>query len=350
MTAWGSRLPISLEPLIAEAKRRMRRRRLLVAAMALVLVGSAFGAAFTLGRPNSTQGPALGSSPAHAQPPLSNLATRMALCGNRYDTCHSPDGKWSIVFVNRSPGPVSYSYSNGKVTGYNPPRVGCTLMVTQLTTGRKEQIHLKVSECDHSLWVGHRYVFQDPGLAPGARVLSVDLPSRHVTVLARVGNDVVSPNGRWIAGETQLRPYSCQSAANCHPGRWLVAVVSPTTGTCRVVTEGKVLGPAAILAGGPTQDVAVDRSPWEFPRILTSKPFKDPVVWRKVVEGGTKIQIVSGPGTGFTRDSQSLIVAKWHFRTHPLKKIGPIHKRLLKFDLSSLHTPCPASVAASGSR
>src|ERR1700752_678871 len=139
MTAWGSRLPFSLDPLIAEAKRRMRRRRLLAAADALLLVGGAFGAAFTLGRPSSPQGSALGSFPAHGQPPLSNLATRMALCGNRDDTCPSPDGKWSIVFVTRSPGPVSYSYSNGKVTGYNPPRVGCTLMVTHLTTGQKER-------------------------------------------------------------------------------------------------------------------------------------------------------------------------------------------------------------------
>jgi hypothetical protein len=116
------------------------------------------------------------------------------------------------------------------------------------------------------------------------------------------------------------------------------------------VTEGKVLGPAAILAGFATQDVAVDRSPWEFRPLLTTKPFKDPVVWRKVVEGGTRIQIVSGPGTGFTRDSRSIIVAKWHTRTHPLKKFGAIHKRLLEFDLSSLHTPCPASVAATSSR
>jgi hypothetical protein len=53
--------------------------------------------------------------------PLSNLAARMAFCGNTSSGCQSPDGKWSIVYVNRSPGPVSYNYSHGQLSGTRPP-------------------------------------------------------------------------------------------------------------------------------------------------------------------------------------------------------------------------------------
>jgi hypothetical protein len=326
MTVWGSRLPFSLHPLIAEAKRRMRRRRLLSAAIVLVLAGSALGAALTVGRPAPHDGSAFNSSPVKAQlPPLSNLATRMAFCGNRYSTCHSPDGRWSIVYVNRSPGPVSYNYTNGQVSGYDPPRVGCTLNVTHLTTGQREQIHLRVPGCDHGLWPGHTYVVQDPLFG---RLLSVDLPSRQVKVLARFGGDVVSPNGRWIAGEAELH----------HGTRWLIAVLSLPSQTCRVVAEGRS-GPHVF-----GQDVAVDRSPWEFVP-YPPRGFKDPVVWRTVVQGGKKISVVSGPGTGFTRNSRNIIVAKWQ-PTHSLGSADAIHKRLVEFNLSSLGTPCPATVTS----
>ena len=172
----------------------------------------------------------------------------MAFCGNRYSTCHSPDGKWSIVYVNRSPGSVSYNYTNGQVSGYDPLRVGCTLIVTQLTTGRREQIHLRAQPCDRGLWLGDTYVVQDESLGGPDRLLSVELPSRQVKVLARFGSDVVSPNGRWIAGEAELH----------HGARWLIAVLSLPSQTCRVAAEGRS-GPHVF-----GQDVAVDRSPWEF--------------------------------------------------------------------------------------
>jgi hypothetical protein len=324
MTAWGPRLPFSLDPLIAEAKRRMRRRRLLVAAVVLLLAGGALGAALTLGRPAPHQASAFSSSPAKTQlSPLSNLATRMAFCGNRYSTCHSPDGTWSIVYVNRSAGPVSYNYTNGQVSGFDPPRVGCTLMVTQLAKGRREQIHLKVPGCDHGVWIGHTYVVQDPLYG---RLLSVDLPSRQVRVLAHFGSDVVSPNGHWIAGEAELH----------HGERYLVAVLSLPSRTCRVVAEGR----RGLHFYG--QDVAVDRSPWEYDRQLG---FTDPVVWRTVEQGSKRIRVVTGPGTGFTRNSRSVIVGEWQYaRRGRLHLPTAIHKRLVEFNLSSLHTPCPASI------
>ena len=56
------RLPFSLDPLIAEAKRRMRRRRLLGAALVLALAGVAAAATFALrGASGPSQGSATGS-------------------------------------------------------------------------------------------------------------------------------------------------------------------------------------------------------------------------------------------------------------------------------------------------
>ena len=337
MTVWGSRLPFSLDPLMKEAKRRMRRRRVLVAAVVLLLAGGAAGATLALrgSSPESSPGP----TPAQARmSPLSNLAARRTFCGNTRSGCQSPDGKWSIVYVNRSPGPVSYSYSGGKVSGYKPPRVGCTLNVTDLATGQHEGLHVREPACDHGIWLGNTYYFQDPALGSPGRLLGVDLPNRHVKVLAHFGSDVVSPDGRWIAGEAELP----------HGGPWLVAVVSTASHACRVVLQRNGLPPG--LTGAPPQSVAVDRSPWDEAPIFPPRGYKDPVVWSDAEQDGAKIQVVNGPGTGFTRDSRSIIVATWQYRTHPLKKMGPTHKRLLEFDLSSLHTPCPASVAAGSSR
>jgi hypothetical protein len=48
MTVRVPRLPFSIDPLMAEAKRRMRRRRLFVAVLLVVLVGAAIGASVEL--------------------------------------------------------------------------------------------------------------------------------------------------------------------------------------------------------------------------------------------------------------------------------------------------------------
>lgn len=306
-----------------EAKRRMRRRRALIATALLLLAGTVVGAALALD--GSPHGSALGPTPAQLRmSPLSSLAARMAFCGNTAGGCTSPDGKWSVVYVNRSAGPVTYSYSNGKVSGYNPPRVGCTLNAINLAAGSREQIHLNASDCDHGIWLGHRYLFQDPVLGSPGRLMSIDLPSRRVQVLAQFEDDVVSPDGRWIAGEAQLP----------HRKLWsMVVVLSLANHTCQVVAR----------TNSPSRNVSVDTSPWEFVP-FPSKGFKDPVAWRDVVQGGTKTQVASGPGTGFTQDGRSIIVAEWQNPPRGHWGLMAVHKRLVQVDLASLHTPCPASV------
>ncbi|MGH3054006.1 MAG: hypothetical protein ACRDL7_03395, partial [Gaiellaceae bacterium] len=327
MTSWGSRLPFSFDPLVAEAKRRMRRRRLLVAGVVLLLAGGAFGAAFAFSRQTTPQGSAFSPSPADLRlSPLSTLATRRAFCGNRYSTCHSADGRWSIVYSNRSPGPISYSYSNGHVSGLPTHKVGCTLIVTNLATGRRQEIHLSAPGCEYSLFIGQTYFFQDPYRGtpgtPGGRLLGVEPPSRQVKALAYFDTYVVSADERWIAGEVDGAE-----------GPKLIAVFSPTSHACRVVAQ----------ATSPNQVLSVVRSGWELqparpPGVFT---FKDPVAWHNVVQGGQKFQVVTGPGPGFTQDSRSVIVAEWQYRTKEGNLSGVIHRRLVKFGLSSLHTPCP---------
>jgi len=303
-------LPFSLDPLIAEAKRRMRRRRLATAAVVLLVSGGVVGGGAALRSQSAAPGSAL--TPASSNlPPLSNLAARAFWCGDAgnasgHGGCHSPDGKWSVVVGG-----------SGK---------GCTLTVTRIGTGRHWRIVQPDSwGCVNLLWVGHRFVVQEGYDQPKHRVISIDPPSRHVTVLARFRNFVVSPNERWIAGEAAVRRDGTPQ---------LVAVRSLTGNTCRVVTQ----------ATSPHQGVSVYQSPWSRqPVIPTGKPFQNPVVWRTIRRDGRKIRVATGPGTGFTRDSRSVIVAKWENGKRP--SYTPTHKRLLKFDLSSLRTPCPLGLA-----
>jgi hypothetical protein len=333
MTTWASRLPFSFDPLIAEAKQRMRRRRLLVVTIVLLLVGSALGAGLTLGGPAPPPGLAFSPTPAQTKlSPLGNLATRRADCGNRYSTCHSSDGRWSIVFINRSPGPVYYSYANGRVSTNANHKVGCTLIVTNLTTGRRKDVHLsRVPACENALFIGQTYFAEDPNRTPGlGRMVGVEPPSSQVKTLANFTTYIVSPDESWIAGE---------AGALDAGGSRLIAVYSPTSHACRVVAR----------ATSPNQYVSVETSGWEFgptrpPGLFT---FKDPVAWHNVVQGDRTIQVATGPGPGFTQDSRSLIVAEWQYRTKEGSQSGSgvIHRRLVKFDLSSLHTPCPESVA-----
>jgi hypothetical protein len=62
--------------------------------------------------------------------------------------------------------------------------------------------------------------------------------------------------------------------------------------------------------------------------------------------GGSKIRLVSGPGTGFTRNSRSVIIAKW--TRSDSKTLSAIHKRLVKIDIASLHTRCPTGLSPRG--
>jgi hypothetical protein len=311
MAASGRRLPLGWHPLIAEAKRRTRRRRLLLAVIVLVLAGGTVGATEALNRSSPARRTAL--TPASSQlPPLSSLAARAQWCGDAYNAsghggCHSPDGKWAVVVNNE-----------GR---------GCTLTVTGIGTDRHKRFGQPGSGgCAPDLWIDHSFVIQEGIYGPRGRVVSLSPPSRHVQVLAHFGTFVVSPNERWIAGETtgHTNPYGARE----------VVVMSLATQRCLVVTK----------VNDPNRFVSVDKSPWSL-RPLTNPPsptFNDPVVWRKVVEGGKKISVVTGPGTGFTRNSRSVIVAEWQWSTSQPR--APIHKRLRRFDLSSLHTPCPAGL------
>jgi hypothetical protein len=277
--------------------------------MVLLLSGSALGAAVALSSSTAAHKPLVAPA-ANQLPPLSNLAARAVWCGDAYNAsghggCHSPDGKWAIVVENE-----------GR---------GCTMTVTRLGTGRRERISQARGSCAPDLWIGHSFVVQEDIYGSHGRVVSLDPPSRNPKVLARFSSFVVSPNKRWIAGQ----------AGSGEPfGARVVAVMSLASHTCRVVAEAK----------SPDQNVSVNKSPWSIrTEPSTSGPYKDPVFWRTVVQGGKKIRVVSGPGTGFTRNSRSLIVAKW--QTSQTPPPYAIHKRLVKYNLSSLHTRCPTSLA-----
>jgi hypothetical protein len=66
MSAHASRTPFELDPLIAEAKRRMKQRRLLVATLVAVLAGGAVGATLALRGPGGA-GHTAGQSSAEAR-------------------------------------------------------------------------------------------------------------------------------------------------------------------------------------------------------------------------------------------------------------------------------------------
>lgn len=74
MSGYLARLPLTLDPLIAEAKRRMRRRRVLVASVAIMLAGSAAGVTLALrgpGAPHYTAGP----SPVVPRPSVQHIGS-----------------------------------------------------------------------------------------------------------------------------------------------------------------------------------------------------------------------------------------------------------------------------------
>jgi hypothetical protein len=313
MTAWVRRLPFALDPLIAEAKRRARRRRLLGAVLLIALAGGARGAVVALSGPTAAHGsaPVVRAATRTPLPPLSSLAARATFCwgafnSGRYGGCHSPDGKWSIHVDHR---------------------IDCSLTVSRIGTSRRAVVR-PPGPCAPALWVRHRFLIDERVSQYSLRLASLDPASRKVTVLARLGRYIVSPNERWIAGETPSRgSYDTR----------LIVVMSLTSHTCRVVTR----------ATSRNQYISALKSPWSFaPLPGTPHPRYRPAPhWRTVRQDGRKIRVVSGPGTGFTRDSRSLIIATWR----PVKGFPfAAHRRLVEFSLSSLHTPCPVGLPARG--
>jgi hypothetical protein len=203
---------------------------------------------------------------------------------------------------------------------------GCTLTVTRAGTGKREVIRQGRGACVPDLWIGDSFIVQEDIYGSRGRVVSLDPPSRNLQVLADFRTFVVSPNRRWIAGEARTSQLW---------GARMIAVLSLATHTCRVVAE----------AQSPNQNVSVDKSPWSFRPPTPTSPYRDPVSWRTAVQDGRKIRVVSGPGTGFTRNSRSVIVAKWK-NSSPTPHFN--HKHLVKFNIASLHTPCPAGLVPRG--
>lgn len=311
MTAWVRRLPLSLDPLIAEAKRRARRRRLLGAALVLALGAAAVAAGVSL------SGPSRPSAPSHVVraatrtplPSLSGLAARAQPCfsafnAGRWGGCHSPNGKWSIHVDHR---------------------LHCALNVARIHTPQRAEVRLP-GACSPLLWVGNRFLVAEGSAAGATRVSSLDPVSRKVKLLARFNGAIVSPDLRWMAGEVDsVKPYDSIGAAG------VIAVRSLTSGACRVVARKT----------SRNEVISLWKSPWSFAAAPYARYSKDPN-WRTVRRDGRKIRVASGPGTGFTRDGRSLIIAKWR----PVRKPPYVkHKRLVKYDLSSLRTPCSARLA-----
>lgn len=300
MTVW-------VDPLIAEAKQRARRRRVTIATVAFLAVGAIVATLAFSGSPASRVAPAATRT---QLPPLSNLAARAMWCGDAYNAsghggCHSPDGKWSVVVLNHG--------------------TGCMLAITRTSTGRVDRLN-ESGSCVPDLWAADRFLVLVGYSSLHGRVVSIDPASRHQQVLARLEDFIVSPDKRWIAGEPR---YSTTS------GPRSVAAISLATGSCRLVAR----------TSSPGQSVSVWKSPWSFRPPLPTTQYKQVVFWRTVRQGGHKIRVVSGPGTGFTRNSRSVIVAKWQrSKTPPYA----IHKRLVKLDLASLRAPCPAGLVPPG--
>lgn len=103
------RLPFSLDPLIAEAKRRMRRRRLILALLAVVAIGGATGAAIALGSPNRTgAAPGRSAVPRAASGPGHGLLSTGTIPYPVFETVHGQvvgwaktGHDWFAVYVNK---------------------------------------------------------------------------------------------------------------------------------------------------------------------------------------------------------------------------------------------------------
>jgi hypothetical protein len=100
MTVRVPRLPFALDPLMAEAKRRMRRRRFLVAVAILAIIGTAAGLTVSMRSPGSSgQTPA--TIPSHlgfaALPGLTKIASSTwsaSLCADSKGTSQTTPSYW----------------------------------------------------------------------------------------------------------------------------------------------------------------------------------------------------------------------------------------------------------------
>jgi hypothetical protein len=103
MTVWGSRLPFSLDALIAEAKRRMRRRRLLLVVIAALLVGGVVGGALAARSPggpgNGNGGVGSGNRAQNNQPASFKGPTKPPVTAAMIAAAHRDEAKMLRLFV-----------------------------------------------------------------------------------------------------------------------------------------------------------------------------------------------------------------------------------------------------------
>lgn len=170
------RFQFSLDPLIAEAKRRMRKRRLMVAVLAVAVAGGAAGVAYALVSSTSvSQGVAV-ASPGIAAKPCPFYPVQHAL-----QNCHSRGSDWVLS--------IRYDrYSSV-----------CKLRFSRGNSRRPVWIYRSGGGClqGQSIWVKpHLLIF--PSDYP--LVNSLDPSTHNVTLLGQLSDFLVSPNGRWVAG------------------------------------------------------------------------------------------------------------------------------------------------------
>jgi hypothetical protein len=285
---------LSLDPLIAEAKRRARQRRFVVALAVVVLAGGAVGAVLALnGQSGSAARGPVSSPPAAAGSASVGPAVRLATCASPYQGrgCRSPDDVWSILIS-----------SDGTY---------CTLSLRHGTGVSRQVYNTNAGDCGEAVWVkSDRLLFEAGGNGRPYRVLSLDATSGKVNPVANFLGYVVSANERWFAGE--LRPKGSPP---------LVAVVSLRNHACRVVTQAGPNGDVIVAPGGGVGMLGGDG-----------------VGWRP----NGRVRVASGPGVGFTRDSKGVIVAVDRWSSDG----SGYYRKLVRFPLSAARTPCPAVVTA----
>jgi hypothetical protein len=154
MTVCVRRVPFSLDPLIVEAKRRARQRRLLLAVFALVMAGGALGAALAVRSSSGGAGATVASR--HPNSALADCAEGVPGLGFQVFACMSggdgtgyPHPK-ELLVVRSDGSKVAYpAYRVGKpavgdgevVAAYNDDlvRVTSSRVVPLLTTGELAQ-------------------------------------------------------------------------------------------------------------------------------------------------------------------------------------------------------------------
>lgn len=116
--------------------------------------------------------------------------------------CRSPDRRWSLTWRNHGS--------------------RCDLYASRRDTGRRVRIyHTTDAPCSYLTWVRpHLLVFDDD-----YRVLTLDPPSRKVTLIGGFSDFDVSPDERWIAGYAFGPPEDAET----------VDVLSVSGGMCLVV-------------------------------------------------------------------------------------------------------------------